>query len=174
MEKLGYAFEGEKFQSYQFRQINPDSKWNLMGLQIFLSFNRINSDRSIPTRCPKSGSISTAEVSIVSIQTDQSRHVSGVILQRDFSPRFNRINSDRSIPTWFRYKALYDKLTTFQSYQFRQINPDNVRMRIQRLQHWMFQSYQFRQINPDCAIGLWCIRIDMSFQSYQFRQINPD
>ena len=38
----------------------------------------------------------------------------------------------------------------------------------------LFQSYQFRQINPDESKGLLnCIKKSV-FQSYQFRQINPD
>ena len=64
----------QKFQSYQFRQINPDGKNSLDEVPSEYSFNRINSDRSIPTM--------------------QNRVFSG-----DELTGFNRINSDRSIPT---------------------------------------------------------------------------
>ena len=39
-----------KFQSYQFRQIYPDSWLKLQSYSPITSFNRINSGRSIPTR----------------------------------------------------------------------------------------------------------------------------
>ena len=63
-----------------------------------LGVNRINPDRSIPTLIGTYRSGRDGEVSIVSIQTDQSRLL----------------------------KALPDRkdLIAFQSYQFRQINPD--------------------------------------------------
>jgi hypothetical protein len=38
----------------------------------------------------------------------------------------------------------------------------------------MFQSYQFRQINPDDAMDEISLTYYETFQSYQFRQINPD
>ena len=62
------------------------------------SFNRINSDRSIPTIESALTPIEECNVSIVSIQTDQSRLKK---LRRVMTPlkSFNRINSDRSIPT---------------------------------------------------------------------------
>ena len=38
-----------------------------------------------------------------------------------------------------------------------------------------FQSYQFRQINPDMTELIACMVLNQHrFQSYQFRQINPD
>ena len=63
-----------KFQSYQFRQINPDHTEAFLSACIECpGFNRINSDRSIPT--------------------------APVAQQRGYQWSFNRINSDRSIPT---------------------------------------------------------------------------
>ena len=38
----------------------------------------------------------------------------------------------------------------------------------------MFQSYQFRQINPDTFMKVKLKKTILKFQSYQFRQINPD
>ena len=69
-------------------------------ITVEFSFNRINSGRSIPTRW--------------------ERRLSRVITPRGF----NRINSGRSIPTYNMgiFNTLCD--TMFQSYQFRQINPD--------------------------------------------------
>ena len=37
-----------------------------------------------------------------------------------------------------------------------------------------FQSYQFRQINPDKDCPEKYVKYVKRFQSYQFRQINPD
>ena len=88
----------------------------------------------------------------------------------------------------------------FQSYQFRQINPDlTIASDIRFNELVEFQSYQFRQINPDKVynrsrhdryktVSIVSIQADQSrhvlrrhfrhrnvlFQSYQFRQINPD
>ena len=135
------------FQSYQFRQINPDCS----GFQ---------------------ATFMTNVVSIVSIQADQSRQVTVVKLLM-FLNRFNRINSCRSIPTKLGLKAkdfyfpvsivsihadqsrlqkvdgTFETIPSFQSYQFMQINPDN--MCIHGIQKPIngFQSYQFMQINPD-------------------------
>ena len=50
--QLGYAHKfGDKFmfQSYQFRQINPDLWVEVIYFAMKRSFNRINSGRSIPT-----------------------------------------------------------------------------------------------------------------------------
>ena len=38
----------------------------------------------------------------------------------------------------------------------------------------VFQSYQFRQINPDDEASKLPVITAPPFQSYQFRQINPD
>ncbi len=63
-------------------------------------------------------------VSIVSIQADQSRRQRGVIQMTDEEWGFNRINSGRSIPTAERFVKDSSIIIEFQSYQFRQINPD--------------------------------------------------
>ena len=143
------SIERISFQSYQFRQINPDyygfryinCKWK--------GFNRINSGRSIPTLrgsnlivpCHStfqsyqfrqinpdkwfliSLKILGSVVSIVSIQADQSR-----------------------LCSYWRC-SLFNG--TFQSYQFRQINPDRDITGMKSCGVFKFQSYQFRQINPD-------------------------
>ena len=94
------------FQSYQFRQINPDlssrGKWSKT---VVKGFNRINSGRSIPTRNMHTVHVICREdVSIVSIQADQSRrwllyrstdycNVSIVSIQADQSrPVMNNLN----------------------------------------------------------------------------------
>ena len=71
---MSHITKDEAFQSYQFRQINPDPYWNHSSQYI------------------------EEEVSIVSIQADQSR------LKDLYGPDI--------------------EITMFQSYQFRQINPD--------------------------------------------------
>ena len=65
----------DEFQSYQFRQINPDlSGTELTVTKTFGGFNRINSGRSIPTCLKEKYKAEFEIVSIVSIQADQSRH----------------------------------------------------------------------------------------------------
>ena len=64
-----------------------------------LSFNRINSGRSIPTWALIGFDEFAKEVSIVSIQADQSRHLNYIHELQEQKGRFNRINSGRSIPT---------------------------------------------------------------------------
>ena len=115
-----------------------------------LSFNRINPNRSIPTSLLMILMQRKTFVSIVSIQTDQSRQgittysvfmqtaVSIVSIQTDqsrpFSPQrreickkgFNRINPNRSIPTRF-VKDSTIIIDRFQSYQSKQINPDLIK-----------------------------------------------
>ena len=89
-----------KFQSYQFRQINPDLGLELTRAEVKLCFNRINSGRSIPTCDNGNAQLWGAEnVSIVSIQADQSRLTSGAVFSALEAKSFNRINSGRSIPT---------------------------------------------------------------------------
>ena len=188
----------EKFQSYQFRQINPDvdnvdihDDWSEEGfnrinsgrsiptrkrllriMQRLLRFNRINSGRSIPTRTIMVIPKLLVIVSIVSIQADQSR------------------------PHWWCQAITL--ILRFQSYQFRQINPDSKEAISGTLAKLKFQSYQFRQINPDLLrmnltssqqmvsivsiqadqsrrdLGFFTTKLIAKFQSYQFRQINPD
>ena len=88
------------FQSYQFRQINPDASAG--------NFYKLMAD----------------EVSIVSIQADQSRQKK-TLLKISLFLSFNRINSGRSIPTWQKRFTNTKEIQEFQSYQFRQINPDS-------------------------------------------------
>ena len=132
------------FQSYQSKQINPDMEW--VGIIQFSSercFNRINPNRSIPTKMTLEYLNLWKNVSIVSIQTDQSRRGKGVTerntllrvsivsIQTDQSRRlnscstrtkwisFNRINPNRSIPTSMTFTFL-DMLKP----SFNRINPN--------------------------------------------------
>ena len=138
------------FQSYQFRQINPDVNVNSSSSLISLpSFNRINSGRSIPT------------------SWDAEKQTTCWVL------RFNRINSGRSIPTRYKWEFA-DTIDLFQSYQFRQINPDAV---LQKNANKKLKG--FNRINSGRSIPTYSwLAADGSeiymFQSYQFRQINPD
>ena len=113
------------FQSYQFRQIYPDAVISSVDLKITKKgFNRINSGRSIPTfMLVIFLMMFHNQVSIVSIQADLSR-----------------------------------------------LNLDKARVYV----FWTFQSYQFRQIYPDEEMSLKCSFKLQGFQSYQFRQIYPD
>ena len=62
-------------------------------------------------------------VSIVSIQTDQSRQPNLLLNQEMGILRFNRINPNRSIPTSLDiHESEFEE--EFQSYQSKQINPD--------------------------------------------------
>ena len=62
----------------------------------------------------------------------------------------------------------------FQSYQFRQINPDQVE--VKEIEEEKEES--FNRINSDRSIPTIYVVFTNSkrvaFQSYQFRQINPD
>ena len=118
------------FQSYQFRQINPDA------LEEDAKYLELE-----------------WTVSIVSIQADQSR-----LMETKESLHtvccFNRINSGRSIPTQQVQQAPVAQQRGFQSYQFRQINPDEWTEWLDEIDYYsVFQSYQFRQINPDLVNG---------------------
>ena len=57
----------------------------------------------------------------------------------------------------------------FQSYQFRQINPDVFRSLVSGTLLLRFQSYQFRQINPDLTLSKPYLDYDSSFN-----RINSD
>ena len=97
------------FQSYQSRQINPDPPIACRWHGTCAGFNRINPDRSIPTR-KRVGKrrYQPSAVSIVSIQTDQSRR-SKKPMRKEMNLRsFNRINPDRSIPTWQNVDTRHD------------------------------------------------------------------
>ena len=87
------------FQSYQFRQINPDVGSVAVSRPEYDRFNRINSGRSIPTLNHVWLRVQVATiVSIVSIQADQSRLLE-IEVRIFLKNGFNRINSGRSIPT---------------------------------------------------------------------------
>ena len=62
----------------------------------------------------------------------------------------------------------------FQSYQSKQINPDQSRRIHDSNMEEMFQSYQSKQINPDVADTVLGKLASPLFQSYQSKQINPD
>ena len=163
------------FQSYQSKQINPD-----------------DAAECIIKKVPEI-------VSIVSIQTDQSRPE--VIQQINFYTItcFNRINPNRSIPTSIGQDKIKENHTKFQSYQSKQINPDLWRCCCSP--SW-FKHVSIVSIQTDQSRLYWCCRfhawtervsivsiqtdqsrqdkcldaaeICMRFQSYQSKQINPD
>ena len=119
------TFNSSGFQSYQFRQINPDlvqDPTRLIGIIAFQSyqFRQIN-----PDYCMVQLTWYWKQtVSIVSIQADQSRQKK-TLLKISLFLSFNRINSGRSIPTWQKRFTNTKEIQEFQSYQFRQINPDS-------------------------------------------------
>ena len=103
----------------------------MIGLKRILltSFNRINSGRSIPTQHGKAILCVKKQVSIVSIQADQSRRacIDNPDVVRLGVVSIVSIQADQS-----RHFRVYFELLTsalFQSYQFRQINPDLVKRR---------------------------------------------
>ena len=165
-------------------------------LKITTHFNRINPNRSIPTQQYWYGEMFRCCVSIVSIKTAQSRRLTRSY-HLPYLKSFNRINPNRSIPT-VPPKEVTRLIIWFQSYQSRQINPDQKKMR-----RWKWPVNSFNRINPDRSIptSTWgdnstetnsvsivSIQTDQSrlckiqtptekdfkFQSYQSRQINPD
>ena len=111
-----------------FNRINPNrsiptAQYRLSLKLMLISFNRINPNRSIPTKSISRQQLLTLRlVSIVSIQTDQSRQWLDILFQEKLLG-FNRINPNRSIPTLKKAGQLLHH-TTFQSYQSKQINPD--------------------------------------------------
>ena len=160
------------FQSYQFRQINPDVGSVAVSRPEYDRFNRINSGRSIPTLNHVWLRVQVATiVSIVSIQADQSRlleievriflkngfnrinsgrsipTVSGTGTIDELYKSFNRINSGRSIPTAIISTIITFKVVKFQSYQFRQINPD-----ISRFLRPLLGRKSFNRINSGRSI----------------------
>ena len=72
-------------------------------------------------------------------------------LDKRISKRFNRINSGRSIPTGGKLKIILRKhkvsIVSIQADQSRRLLKS-----IQNTVGMKFQSYQFRQINPDSII----------------------
>ena len=89
----------DEFQSYQSKQINPDEQKHAWETRYH------------------------SRVSIVSIQTDQSRPSRGSAWLLPPTPSFNRINPNRSIPTSLAPRMRQQEIP-FQSYQSKQINPD--------------------------------------------------
>ena len=106
------------FQSYQFMQINPD--FCKSGLENLIS-NRFQSYQFMQIN-PDEGNLN--------------------LLHKLQDEGFNRINSCRSIPTWFQRNHIQMCWIRFQSYQFMQINPD------QMLYVWVFSTKKsFNRIN---------------------------
>ena len=89
------------------------------------SFNRINSGRSIPTMITEN-MLEGSFIGFNRINSGRSIPTICLILLYSISITcFNRINSGRSIPTVVFSHVLILNVQ-FQSYQFRQINPDYV------------------------------------------------
>ena len=142
-----------------------------------VGFNRINQDRSIPTF---SGS-HMAGIATGKFQSYQSKQINPDVAKRCRPARGEKyvsivsIQTDQSRPC-YKYKSGY-LCRMFQSYQSRQINPDTGLPEPQPDTLFMFQSYQSRQINPDIAVADRKTRFKEMFQSYQSKQskqINPD
>ena len=139
-----------------------------------MRFNRINPNRSIPTsqRVPRQAG--RRKVSIVSIQTDQSRHLTDATEEK-WNPEVSivSIQTDQSRLVTGNFGGIRD-VVKFQSYQSKQINPDDKRADA--------------QLNKDVNVSIVSIQTDQSrrvpldqskaqqeaFQSYQSKQINPD
>ena len=106
------------FQSYQFRQINPDRcSRPSPGCGGIVSIVSIQADQSRLLGTIQKHVNNEDTVSIVSIQADQSRLQNELDGTNDELPCFNRINSGRSIPT---SKPMRDIL--LQSTRFNRIN----------------------------------------------------
>ena len=113
------------FQSYQFRQINPDSiHLSLLSLcSVLVSIVSIQTDQSRHEFLITYSSW-ILKVSIVSIQTDQSRRIMiNTIRKNGEWVSIVSIQTDQSRPVLKNLPSHWNWLT-FQSYQFRQINPD--------------------------------------------------
>ena len=114
-----------KFQSYQFMQINPDldiSQPNTSSLTSvsIVSIHADQSRRQSGSRLANRGNM----VSIVSIQADQSRRrVWSLGNVRFWVVSIVSIQADQSRPVSDKPITM-PKINLFQSYQFRQINPD--------------------------------------------------
>ena len=119
---------------------------------LFNSFNRINSCRSIPTS--NSGILKVIMMRCFnrinsgrSIPTKIGKKIDGIKLNR-----FNRINSGRSIPT--RWQCHLPRLNCA-GVSIVSIQADQSRLSITmptKAEVTKFQSYQFRQINPDLCL----------------------
>ena len=162
----------EQFQSYQSKQINPDASWiRLNSTDSYSCFNRINPNRSIPTRLRLARHEKHYTVSIVSIQTDQSRPdaygAMGATINLSQSYQSRQINPDansnRSIP-WPKGVSI----VSIQTNQSRQRNGFS----------GSFHTTSFNRINPNKSIPTLTphdvVIQRVEFQSYQSKQINPD
>ena len=136
-------------------------------------------------------------VSIVSIQTDQSRLIK-IISKMTWFTSFNRINPNRSIPTWYSLKIVIRVNECFN-----RINPNRSIPTNPELTTEQMRAGGFNRINPNRSIpthgwsdsmgkyswvSIVSIQTDQSrpqpgnnslieffmFQSYQSKQINPD
>ena len=112
------------FQSYQFRQINPDTNCKTKVYAIVVCFNRINSGRSIPTKMFNS----SHRISKILFQSYQFRQINPdavryVLLKPMKDVSIVSIQADQSRPASSFYFPDQNE-NGFQSYQFRQINPD--------------------------------------------------
>ena len=151
----------------------PTSRLHFIYVNHFLSFNRINSVRSIPTFKIPLAAKSEELVSIVSIQADQSRHLMEMICNHvKTKVSIVSIQADQSRLNifWFDISVI----NRFQSYQFRQINPDALRDGKSIKCTW---TVSIVSIQADQSRRVLLSRHEhyrLEFQSYQFRQINPD
>ena len=161
------------FQSYQFRQINPDVGSVAVSRPEYDRFNRINSGRSIPTLNHVWLRVQVATiVSIVSIQADQSRLLE-IEVRIFLKNGFNRINSGRSIPTVSGTGTIDELYKSFNRINSGRSIPTSHgfydRCWAERVS---IVSIQADQSRPRLSYNL--VILFESFQSYQFRQINPD
>ena len=121
------------FQSYQSKQINPDNGYSVVMVQwLKRRFNRINPNRSIPIRLIRCSEIQCSRVSIVSIQTDQSRRkqvlpsTSQICMFQSYQSK--QINPDCKSPwltLWSEWEVSIVSIQTDQSRQIETVHPDN-------------------------------------------------
>ena len=198
VSKYAHKAIPDAFQSYQSKQINPDPDTTDSSFQSKHCFNRINPNRLIPTgmriadpACP--------EKEFQSYQSKQiNPDVDGLVILLYGDACFNRINPNRLIPTvnmWqnpYRMQPSFNRInpnrlipttteplqrlkrSAFQSYQSKQINPDEFKQETYDRLLEVFQSYQSKQINPDPVTIFAAMAAVQLFQSYQSKQINPD
>ena len=114
-------------------------------------------------------------VSIVSIQTDQSRPLSCVLTIKHFSKGFNRINPNRSIPTIGKLPKTIEEMGGFN-----RINPNRSIPTRHLTNHSTSRAWRVSIVSiqtDQSRLGQWrqlCQNQPISFQSYQSKQINPD
>ena len=164
-----------KFQSYQSKQINPDlkgvqtMKTKTLKFQSYQS-KQINPDMDLRLRNLANLSL----VSIVSIQTDQSRRAywnhSSQYLDEFQSYQSKQINPDENIATLKEHADEEVSIVSIQTDQSRLVKESSA--------HGLVQG-RFNRINPNRSIPTWGNLILhrwllLLFQSYQSKQINPD